>query len=137
MPLLVWREQLNVGAEEIDEDHKRLVGFVNDLSEAIERNQDEKVVGRILLELIEYTRDHFAREEKVMAAAGYPHAERHKKIHRALTRQVMVMSERYVSEPSHEVTRELIDFLSAWLVDHIIKEDRQIGAYLRGKRVWL
>ena len=137
MPLLVWRDQLNVGSPEIDADHKKLVGFVNELHDAVNASQCEKTVGRILLNLIEYTRDHFAREEKAMQAANFPGYERHKAIHQALTRKVLLFAEAYLRTPTQEVQRELIDFLAAWLVDHIIKEDRKLAAYLQGKKVWL
>lgn len=137
MPLLVWRDQLSVGSKVIDEDHQRLIGFVNDLHDAVSEAQSEKVVGKILVELIEYTRDHFKREEKLMQAGGYPDYERHCGIHATLTRQVLVFAEKYVRTPTDQVKRELIDFLAAWLVDHIIKEDRRIGAFMRGKQVWM
>jgi hemerythrin-like metal-binding protein len=137
MPLLVWRDQLNVGSPEIDADHKRLVSFVNALHTAVSEAQSERVVSRILLELIEYTRDHFAREEKVMQGCGFPGLKRHKEIHAALTRKVLLFAQSYLRTPTDQVKRELIDFLAAWLVDHIIKEDRKIGDYLRGKDVWL
>lgn len=137
MPLLVWRDQLSVGSPEIDEDHQRLIGFVNALHDAVTEAQSEKVVSRILMELIEYTRDHFAREEKVMKACNYPDLERHQKIHAALTRKVLIFAQTYLRTPTDQVKRELIDFLASWLVEHIIKEDRKVGAYLRGKDVWL
>lgn len=137
MPLLMWRDQLSVGSDEIDEDHKTLIQYVNELNDAVSASESEKVVGAILLNLIEYTRDHFAREEKVMKAAGYPDYERHCQLHKALTRKVLVFAQTYLRNPTEEVKRELIDFLATWLVDHIIKEDRRLGTYMRGKRVWL
>ncbi|GAB3454558.1 bacteriohemerythrin [Insolitispirillum peregrinum] len=137
MPLLVWRDQLSVGAPEIDKDHKQLIEFVNQLNDAVTEAQSEKVVGKILLELIEYTRDHFSREEKVMAAAGYPDLDRHRKIHLALTNKVLTFAQSYLRTPTDQVKRELIDFLASWLIEHIIKEDRKLGAYLQNKRIWL
>ncbi|MGC2856018.1 bacteriohemerythrin [Novispirillum sp. DQ9] len=137
MSLLTWRDQLSVGSPEIDDDHKKLIGFVNDLHDAVNAAESEKVVGAIMLQLIEYTRDHFAREEKVMQAAGYPDYARHKQLHDSLTRQVLVFAQTYLRNPTDQVKRELIDFLAKWLVEHIIKEDRRLGTYMRGKRVWL
>lgn len=137
MPLLVWRDQLSVGSPEIDQDHQRLISFVNALHDAVTEAQSEKVVSRILLELIEYTRDHFAREEKVMKACAYPDLERHHAIHAALTRKVLGFAQTYLRTPTDQVKRELIDFLASWLVEHIIKEDRRLGEYMRGKDVWL
>lgn len=137
MAFLNWRDQLSIGSDEIDEDHKRLIGFVNDLHDAVTQAQNEKVVGRILLELLEYTRDHFAREEKVMQGAGYPDFKRHQSIHQALTRHVLKLAGSYVRTPTDTIKRQLIDFLASWLVDHIVKEDRRIGVYMRGKKIWL
>lgn len=136
MPLIAWREALSVGDPRIDGDHKKLIGFVNDLYDAIEGEKSDRVVGNIILELVQYTKDHFAREEACMRATNYPDYQRHKKIHAALTGQVLIMAEKYVRTPTHEVKKELIDFLAAWLVEHIIKEDRKLGVYLKGKRVW-
>lgn len=136
MPLLAWREALSVGDPTIDGDHRKLIGFVNDLQDAIDGQKSDQIVGKIILELVQYTKDHFQREEACMRGAGYPDYERHRQIHRALTGQVLLMAEKYVRTPTHEVKQDLIDFLSAWLVEHIIKEDRKLGAYLKGKRVW-
>lgn len=137
MPLLAWRDALSVGDPGIDGDHKKLIQFVNDLQDAIDGRKSDRVVGKIILELVQYTKDHFTREEAVMKGAGYPDYERHRSIHLALTRQVLLMAEKYVRTPTDEVKQELIDFLAAWLVEHIIKEDRKLGAYLHGKRVWV
>lgn len=137
MPLLVWRDQLSVGSPEIDKDHQKLIDFVNQLNDAVSEAQSEKIVGKILLELIEYTRAHFAREEKLMSAAGYPDFADHCKIHQALTNKVLRFAQSYLRTPTEQVKRELIDFLASWLVEHIIKEDRKIGSYMRGKRIWL
>ncbi|GAA0585831.1 bacteriohemerythrin [Caenispirillum bisanense] len=137
MPLLAWRDALSVGDPGIDGDHKKLIQFVNDLQDAIDGRKPDRVVGKIILELVQYTKEHFSREEAVMKGCGYPDYERHRAIHQALTRQVLVMAERYVRTPTDAVKQELIDFLAAWLVEHIIKEDRKVGAYLHGKRVWV
>ncbi|EKV32315.1 hemerythrin family protein [Caenispirillum salinarum AK4] len=137
MPLLAWREALSVGDPRIDEDHKKLISFVNELNDAIEGRKSDRVVGKIILELVQYTKDHFTREEACMKGADYPDYERHKQIHQALTAQVLLMAEKYVRTPTDEVKKELIDFLAAWLVEHIIKEDRKLGSYLQGKRVWV
>lgn len=137
MPFLTWRDQLSVGSDEIDDDHKKLIGFVNDLHDAVTEAQSEKVVGRIILDLLEYTRDHFAREEKLMQGAAYPDFQRHQAIHQALTRQVLRLADAYVRTPTDTIKRQMINFLASWLVDHIVKEDRRIGAYMRGKKIWL
>lgn len=136
MPLLAWREALSVGDPTIDADHKKLIGFVNELQEAIDGRKSDRVVGKIILELVQYTKDHFAREEACMRGADYPDYARHRQIHQALTGQVLLMAEKYVRTPTQQVKQELIDFLAAWLVEHIIKEDRKLVAYLQGKRVW-
>ena len=45
MPLLEWNDTFSVGFEEIDNDHKQLIGIVNRLDDAITAGKEFAVVG--------------------------------------------------------------------------------------------
>ena len=77
MPLMTWTDKLSVGVGVIDEDHKKLVGMVNELYDAMQAGQGRDSLGRILNGLVQYTKFHFAREEKCFAQTGYPAAVPH------------------------------------------------------------
>ena len=45
MPLMTWTEKLSVGVGVLDEDHKRLVGMVNELYDAMQAGHGKETVG--------------------------------------------------------------------------------------------
>ena len=89
MPLMQWNDKLSVGVASIDNDHKRLVGMVNDLYDGVVAGHGKDVLGRVLDGLISYTAEHFAREERYFAQTGYPDSVAHKKEHEDLVKQVL------------------------------------------------
>ncbi len=71
-----WSNELSVGIEEIDFQHKVLIDLLNEIHEAIQQRQDTEVTRNIVRRLDEYTRVHFAVEESLMRILHYPEYER-------------------------------------------------------------
>lgn len=142
--LVEWTEDLSVGIQEIDEQHKVLVSLLNRLYEAIIKQNDNVVIGEILQELHQYTIVHFAVEESLMRIFDYDSYDDHKKHHSDLTRQVVELESKF---GSGEVTisMEVLNFLRSWLTNHILTEDKKYAPTLlqRGlkaswsKRSWV
>ena len=76
-----WSNELSVGIEEIDEQHKVLVDLLNQIHEAIQQRHGAEATGEIIDRLGEYTRIHFAVEESLMRILHYSEYERHKEEH--------------------------------------------------------
>jgi hemerythrin len=55
MPLMTWTEKLSVGVGVLDEDHKKLVGMLNELYDAMQAGHGRDSLGRILNALVQYT----------------------------------------------------------------------------------
>ena len=55
MPLMNWTDKLSVGVAVIDDDHKKLVGMVNELYDAMQSGRGKDSLGRILDGLVQYT----------------------------------------------------------------------------------
>lgn len=72
MSLFAWNEKYSVNIQEIDDQHKRLIGLVSQLHGAMQQGKGKEVMDKILKELIQYTRTHFAAEERIMKVNGYP-----------------------------------------------------------------
>ncbi|MCP3866802.1 MAG: bacteriohemerythrin [Gammaproteobacteria bacterium] len=117
-----WSNELSVGIEEIDEQHKVLVKLVNRMHEAIQEQRGSHVVGGILEELTDYTRIHFAVEESLMRILDYPGYEEHRDAHDELLQQVKELNAK-VSEGKASISFELMHFLKNWLTQHIQEED--------------
>jgi len=119
MPI-VWTADLDTGIDVIDQQHRRLVGFINDLESAHQR-RDTTGVGQVLDALVDYTRSHFAFEESLQEAAGYAYCRPHKHVHTLFVRR----ADEYVSRHrgGEDVADELHALLSKWLINHIRRDD--------------
>jgi hemerythrin len=123
MSVLGWSDDLSVGVDLLDDHHKRLFELLGDLYRAVQAGGSEDAVGKVLDELTAYTEYHFAEEEKMLEQAGYPSLEAHRKVHKALTKQVKGMCDDYKIDHRTVYAAELFQFLSGWLVNHIKVED--------------
>jgi len=95
MPLMEWNEKLSVGVASIDAEHKRLVGMLNELYDAMQARHSQEALGKVLDGLINYTASHFKHEETLFARTGYPAAAAHKKEHDDLTKQVLEVKKKF------------------------------------------
>lgn len=132
--LVEWSEELSVGIEEIDSQHRVLVDLLNDLHRAIVEHHGSEASQRILAELLEYTRIHFAVEESLMRILGYPDYEEHKHHHELLLNEVHTLSQK-LAEGKKSVNFELLHFLKMWLTKHIMEEDRQYTSHFISRGV--
>ncbi|QDF96244.1 hemerythrin [Azoarcus sp. DD4] len=126
--LFEWDDDYNVGVSDIDEQHLELVALINQLHRAIRDHKASKQVRNTLDELIEYTRTHFAIEERLMRESNYPEYETHRGYHEALIDQIHVLREKLDSGEA-SITFELLHFLRMWLIRHILDVDKHFGAY--------
>ncbi|MGA8042768.1 MAG: bacteriohemerythrin [Terracidiphilus sp.] len=132
MPLIAWNDALSVGVQSIDAQHRKLVDTLNELHDAMLAGKARNLTGPILEKLLNYTHDHFASEEAMMAAANYTGLAAHKLRHGDLTRQV----EGYIARfQQGEITLNLhlMHFLRDWLTHHIQEEDRDYGPAMQAR----
>ncbi|HWJ18803.1 MAG TPA: bacteriohemerythrin [Geobacterales bacterium] len=128
--LLEWNENLSVGVPSIDEQHKALLGLLNELFDATEAGRGQLVLGKVLKELADYTVYHFKYEESLFAQTGYSAAPDHVKEHNDLTRLVQVQRQKYEDGASEILSEELVKFLRRWLYMHIMGSDKKFGPHL-------
>ena len=69
---------------EIDQQHQVLVSMLDRLNDAVKNKEPREVIYRIIDDVIEFTRLHFASEEKLMIHSGYADVDFHKDKHRQL-----------------------------------------------------
>jgi hemerythrin len=127
---LQWSEEFAVGVESIDREHRALFDLFNDLHRGILRGETQSLTAEKLVRLVQYTREHFADEERLMAESGYPKLEEHRASHRSLTVQVEAMMADL--ERSQAVMNlPALKFLNEWVTQHILKEDRAYIPWMR------
>jgi len=122
--LTQWGSAMSVGDPMLDQDHSRLIGLINQL-ETAQVTGNRNVVAPVLDELLFYAVDHFQREERHMEAMGYPRLEVHRRIHQRFIDTTGKLNWQYQRGLRRHLTEELLEFLSTWLIDHIMKEDQR------------
>ncbi len=124
MALINWTESLSVKIKSIDDQHKVLIGLINELHDSMRAGKGKEAVGKIIDELVDYTRYHFGYEESIFAKIGYVESAAHKRSHIALTDKVVDLQKKF-KEGSLSITIETMSFLKTWLSDHIMGTDQK------------
>jgi len=127
--LIEWTEELSVGIQEIDEQHKVLVGLVNEMHQAIHEHRGTETARQILDRLGDYARIHFAVEESLMRIFDYPGYEEHKKQHEELIGQFKLYQAK-VQSGTAKISFELLHFLKLWLSQHILESDKEYAPHM-------
>jgi hemerythrin-like metal-binding protein len=127
--LLVWSHAYSVGNEVVDDQHRKLIGFINTLYNIGDGPDAASDVEKVLGELIDYTVYHFGTEERLFAQHAYPRAGKHKTIHGALIDDVSAQL-KHLAAGERAMREKLLVFLVDWLKDHILGEDKPFGKFL-------
>ena len=132
MTFMPWTSALELGIDEIDQQHQRLVDLTNQLHDELSHDLPRReAIGDVLEGLVDYTHNHFIVEEVVFQQHDYPDTPAHKAQHDSFTGKAMDLLMRF--EDGEEVTFEALDFLKEWLVHHICEVDRSYLPFLRAQ----
>jgi hemerythrin len=131
MAFVDWSDKYSVNDREMDEHHQRLFAIVNDLHKAILAKKGKEEIGRTLDRLNAHTQSHFAAEERLMQAHGYPRYQEHKNEHERLLHQVGDMEREFRNSSDHGAPDVLAFLIKDWLVGHILGMDKDYALSLR------
>ena len=120
MQHIKWASDLDTGILVIDNQHKRIVEYINKLIDA-EVTHDKEQISNVLNELIDYTLSHFTFEESLMEEARYPFIKAHKRVHQLFVKRIGDYVQRF--KMGEDITDELLNTLQAWLINHIKSDD--------------
>lgn len=129
----MWKESYLIGDEQIDQQHRQLVGALEDLLQCANRNKDAlpEHCKQTMRFLKDYSVNHFNAEEMLQQAIGFPHCEEHRAMHEGFKQTLHEIDLRLMrSDYDTEQVQEVITFLTQWWIFHIVKEDKKMMAYL-------
>lgn len=129
MGSMTWSSDLDTGIEVIDQQHRRILDYINELEDAHKGGHGKEAVGKVVDELVDYTLSHFSFEEALMEEAHYPFFKPHKKVHEIFTKRVSDFRTRF--EMGEDVTEELHKLLTTWLINHIKRDDHDYVASVK------
>ena len=131
MVFFKWSEVMSVGVPLLDGDHKCLIRLTNRLRENLQDGAGPDVLDEIFDGLIACIEFHFAREEKVMDACGFPDAKVCQAEHANFTQHIYELRDCHVPGAGPVVTDELLHYLKNWLNHHILIRNMACKPYLK------
>ena len=127
MSYFLWDEKYSFGIESIDEDHKVLVGLINQLYVAMSQGKARAVISGIVTQMVDYAKVHFRREEFFFKGINYTESAAHKAEHDAFTSKVAEFKTE-LDAGNVNISIEVINFLREWLTNHILVSDKKYVA---------
>lgn len=130
MSLFIWKPSYELGILEIDQDHRYLVGLINELYEAMKVGHGYELINHLIDQLLEYALNHFETEEGFMRASNYPYLAAHVREHQGFREKVMAMDQCRRQGQTLPST-EMMEFLCEWLRTHVLDSDKDLGLFLK------
>ena len=125
-----WKNEYDVAVKLFNDDHKELFGFLKQLHQGLVAGFGISDMSFILDGLVNYTVNHFKREERLMLKHNYPEYEIHKKEHDDLLNQVgEFVTDFKVGKKAFSL--ELLSFLDNWVTDHILGSDMKYKPFFK------
>jgi hemerythrin-like metal-binding protein len=131
--LIEWSDELSVGIDEIDEDHKHLVAIVNNFHEVFRNDASKDATLKALSEIADYTTWHFEHEEKLMYKHKFPRLTQHQHQHATLLKDLGILIADFENGRA-DISQATMDFLREWLLVHLQNEDYELGIWVRRNR---
>ncbi|MFP3155636.1 hemerythrin family protein [Lachnospiraceae bacterium ZAX-1] len=124
------KEEYYTGIQLIDDEHTRLFEIIESLYQlSLDEFLHDKYdsVNQVIQELTDYTKKHFSDEEEYMKKINYIRIYPQKAQHRKFIDTLENIDFDEMSENAEKTISNLLIYLTDWLVDHILKMDKQIG----------
>ena len=126
--LIEWTQDLSVNNATLDQQHQKWIKLLDDFYTGIKDGKSREVLEQLILGMLDYTKYHFAQEEKYMESIGYPHLEAHKKLHADYIAKIEEYHQRIV-DGKLIISLEVTSYLKTWLLNHIKGEDQRYAAH--------
>ena len=117
----------------IDEQHKELIGKIDDLLTCCEKDGGKVSAIKMLDYLSDYTDYHFGEEEKLQEEVSYPAMKEHKEKHAEFKKTVEVLHDMLIEEegPTEAFVAAVQKNVVDWLFNHIKNMDQALAAYVQ------
>ncbi len=122
MTLIEWRDELQVGIPEVDDDHRALVDLINRLYAQLKTGQSAATIVDFLGELYASVARHFASEEEIMKSHEHPYYEEHAAEHKQLLDDICNMIDDYQDGVLND-DQQMADRLDDWFCIHFKTQD--------------
>lgn len=125
----IFTDKYITGIELIDEEHKELFRQIEAIQQIVEKDNTSGKFGKIaeaLKSLRSYIQHHFEDEEDYMKRIGYEGLEVQQLAHDVFSTRLELMNLGEIGKAHEKDVEEFIEFLTEWLITHIVQMDKNI-----------
>ncbi|MCW9035017.1 MAG: bacteriohemerythrin [Rhodospirillales bacterium] len=130
MELLQWDDKLRTGVTSIDEDHRELIGMINEFYASMMGGKGKDSARKMADHIEAVMKQHFVEEENYMASINFPGLAEHKRRHQEFIPKYKALEEALVRGDMNANT-QMFDFVSNWLKNHIFNDDFKFVEYAK------
>jgi hemerythrin len=125
-----WDESLSLGINEIDEQHMMLIYRLNELSEALDKEEDIDVLYKTFNFLIDFTDYHYTAEEKILLENNSSRYDFHKGKHDEFLNTLRKLCQSLLDDGvTPELKNQVNVYIVAALINHIKGIDQELVQY--------
>lgn len=127
MAMYEMKAEYYTGIGFVDEEHKKLFEIANTIYELlIDEFIPDKYdyIMEVINELKDYAKYHFDHEEEYMRKIKFRRFLSHKVAHDGFIEKISEYNADIVDENQKDSLLELLEFLTTWLVEHILMQDK-------------
>jgi len=129
MELLEWKAEYSVGIASVDDEHREMIGLINDVYARLGESTDAEAIEDCLENIFHTISMHFALEERIMYEAGYGEYEDHKEDHEDLLDEIRDLMDEFLAD-AKKGGGLLKERLSAWFARHFATFDARLHGKL-------
>ncbi len=130
-----WSKDLRIGIKELDDQHKHMIDLVNSFSSLGIKSVSRNDLLDVFNDIISYAHVHFISEENFLKKISYPEAEKHIKEHQKILKKINDIFLNFSDENINHTVKEVEEFLTSWIEEHLMEEDKKFANYYLAKKV--
>ena len=131
--MIKWEESMTTGIDSVDNQHRQLIAWLNDLLGAMKEGRGRTEIQRLLDELGGYAATHFTHEEDCMLRYKCPAAKANVQAHQDFVRVFGSFKEEFErTGATTDLVLRVKSELMAWLTGHIKGTDAQLYPCVKG-----
>lgn len=130
MAFFKWKDSFSIGIDEIDQQHRLLLEYLNDCHQQVSVGKRSEIDPSLIDGLKAYAATHFQFEESLMRSIGYPKLGHQEQQHKYFESQIAEF-ENAVTGGAGGTAESVLAFLRDWFLKHILEQDKGFISYVK------
>lgn len=136
MAYIDWKDDFSVNIKQFDNEHKNIVNMLNSLHDAMKLGKGRDSLAPLFDKSLNYAKEHFGNEEKLMQKSAYPDFEAHRKEHLKFISCIDDFKKEINTPQGVLLSSKVMNFLKDWLINHIGKMDKGYSKHMNSKGIF-